>query len=96
VYGLIGQMIAVPGARVGLMAILLSMGEMPGCISYVVAEDPTNADAIWITEVWESAAAHEASLDLPSVQAAITKGRPLIADLRSRVETVPKGGIGLG
>ena len=27
---------------------------MPGCLSYVVARDPTDADAIWITEVWDA------------------------------------------
>jgi quinol monooxygenase YgiN len=52
---------------------------MPGCISYVIATDPTDADALWITEVWDSAESHKASLSLPSVKKAIAKGRPLIA-----------------
>ena len=36
-----------------------------------------------------------ASLGLPGVKAAITRGRPLIAGFSHRVETVPLGGIGL-
>lgn len=32
---------------------------------------------------------------LPAVQAAIAKGRPMIAGFSSRVETQPVGGIGL-
>ena len=58
---------------------------MPGCLSYVVARDPADADAIWITEVWVDAASHKASLALPSVQAAIAEARPLIAGFDSSV-----------
>jgi quinol monooxygenase YgiN len=95
-YGLIGKMSATPGQRDALAAILLSGTDaMPGCISYVIATDPTDADALWITEVWDSAASHQASLALPSVKEAIAKGRPLIAGFSNRVETVPIGGYGL-
>jgi quinol monooxygenase YgiN len=95
-YGLIGKMSAVPGQRDALAAILLgSTGSMPGCLSYVIATDPADADALWITEVWDSAESHKASLSLPAVQAAIEKGRPLIAGFSNRVETVPLGGHGL-
>jgi quinol monooxygenase YgiN len=95
-YGLIGKMSAVPGQRDALAAILLeSTGSMPGCLSYVIATDPADADALWITEVWDSAESHKASLSLPAVQSAIAKGRPLIAGFSNRVETVPLGGHGL-
>ncbi len=47
---------------------------MPGCFSYVVAADPAEPDALWVTEVWESQASHQASLQLPAVQAAIDHG----------------------
>ena len=40
--------------------------------------------------------AHRASLSLPSVQAAIAKGRPLIAGMETVAETRPLGGHGLG
>lgn len=95
-YGLIGKMIATPGRRDDLAAILLDgTGSMPGCLSYVIATDPAESDALWITEVWDSQASHQASLGLPAVQAAIAKGRPLIAGFSNRVETVPIGGFGL-
>ena len=95
-YGLIGQMLAQPGKRDELVAILgESTGEMPGCRSYVIALDDTNPDALWITEVWDSKESHQASLALPSVQATIQKARPLIAGFSNRVETVPIGGHGL-
>lgn len=96
-YGLIGKMKAVSGQRDALITILLQgVAEMPGCLSYIVAQDPSDADAIWITEVWESAASHQASLSLPAVQRAIAHGKPLIASFDEHFETVPVGGHGLG
>lgn len=95
-YGLIGKMRAVAGQRDDLIAILLEgTATMPGCLSYIVAKDPADADAIWITEVWDSRESHAASLRLPAVQAAIARGRPLIAGFDSSVETEPIGGAGL-
>jgi quinol monooxygenase YgiN len=95
-YGLIGKMIAVPGQRDALLDILLQgTSAMPGCLSYIVAADPADANAIWITEVWESEADHAASLALPSVREAIAKGRPLIAGFGERFVTAPRGGQGL-
>lgn len=95
-HGLIGKMIAVPGKREELAAILLEgTGSMPGCLSYVVALDPNDANALWVTEVWVDAAAHGASLKLPQVRAAIAKGRPLIAGFGDSFTTAPIGGQGL-
>ncbi|MGQ0532061.1 MAG: putative quinol monooxygenase [Caulobacteraceae bacterium] len=95
-YGLIGKMRTQPGQRDALTAILLEgTGSMPGCLSYVIAHDPADADAIWITEAWDSAESHQASLQLPQVQAAIARARPLIAGFGERFETVPVGGHGL-
>jgi quinol monooxygenase YgiN len=95
-YGLIGKMVTLPGRRDELIAVLLeSTANMPGCLSYIVAHDPGNADAIWITEVWDSEASHKASLSLPAVTSAIAKGRPLIASFMERFITTPVGGHGL-
>jgi quinol monooxygenase YgiN len=95
-YGLIGKMVAVAGKRDELMAILLSsVGAMPGCLSYIIATDPADANAIWITEAWDSKASHDASLSLPQVKEAIAKGKPLIAGFSDFVVTTPVGGYGL-
>jgi quinol monooxygenase YgiN len=95
-YGLIGKMTAAPGQRDALIAILLEgVSEMPGCLSYVVAEDPADGDAIWITEVWDDKASHQASLALPVVRQAIAKARPMIAGFGDSVVTTPVGGHGL-
>lgn len=95
-YGLIGKMNAVAGKRDELAAILLEGTQsMPGCLSYIVARDAADPDALWITEVWDSPESHQASLKLPEVQAAIGRGRPLIAGFGERYETEPLGGHGL-
>jgi quinol monooxygenase YgiN len=95
-FGLIGKMRTVSGERDALIALLLEgIGDMPGCLSYVVAKDPADADAIWITEVWDSRESHRASLQLPAVRATIARARPLIAGFESGTETQPVGGIGL-
>ena len=95
-YGLIGKISAIAGQRDALIAILLEgVARLPGCLSYVVAKDPSNEDAIWVTEVWDSQASHKASLALPSVQQAIARGKPLIASFDQHTETLPVGGHGL-
>ncbi len=79
-----------------MYGLIGKMKAMPGCLSYVIARDPRDEDAVWITEVWDSADSHKASLALPGVQSAIARGRPLIAGFGERFETQPVGGHGLG
>lgn len=96
-YGLIGKLVTAPGQRDALVAILLEgVAGMPGCRSYVVARDPADADALWITEVWDDQQSHKASLSLPAVQDAIARGKPLIKDFPTHFVTEPVGGHGLG
>jgi len=95
-YGLIGKIMANSGKRDELISILLeSADKMPGCLSYVVAKDESDMNAVWVTEVWMDQASHQNSLSLPVVQEAISRGRPLIAGFGERFETDPIGGYGL-
>lgn len=95
-YGLIGKFTASPGQRDTLIALLLEgVDAMPGCLSYVVSRDPREPDAIWVTEVWDSEASHQASLQLPAVKDAITRALQLIADFGSPQIVEPVGGHGL-
>jgi len=95
-HGLIGRLRAAPGQRDALIAILLEgTSSMPGCLSYVVAKDPAEADTIWVTEVWDSLERHIASLQLPNVRATIQRARPLIAGVDTGQRTIPVGGVGL-
>lgn len=95
-YGLIVKITAVSGQRDALISVLLKgTGEMPGCINYVIAKDSREEDAIWITEIWDSKASHDASLILPAVQESMAKGKPLIAAFGQPIVTTPVGGHGL-
>ena len=78
-HGLIGKITVKPGTRDQFLRLMLSgLDGMPGCLSYIVANDPARADTVWVTEVWESEAHHRASLQLPAVKAAIAGAMPLI------------------
>ncbi|HEY8730780.1 MAG TPA: putative quinol monooxygenase [Candidatus Limnocylindria bacterium] len=97
-YGLHGKMIAKPGHRDALLALLLEASRgtpMPGCRLYVVSEVPAEPDAIAITEVWDDRAAHQASLQLDRVRTLIAQARPLIAQMAPPLELRPVGGQGL-
>lgn len=93
-YGMIGKITTVAGQRDALITILLEGTKaMPGCLSYIVAKDTTDANAIWVTEVWKDEESHKASLTIPAVEDAISRGRPLIAGFGERYVTEPVGGV---
>ncbi len=95
-YGLIAKLMAAPGKREELMAILIEgTREMPGCFSYIVAKDSSDENTIWVTEIWDTVTSHDASLTLPAVKNAIALGRPLIAGFEKVAVTNPVGGVGL-
>lgn len=68
-YDLIGRMKAAPGERDALPETQLTdLRNMPGYMSHILAQHPTDADARSITGAWDREASHRASLSLPSVQ----------------------------
>lgn len=89
-YGLIVKLTTVAGARAQLIDILRgSATNMPGCRSYVVAEDTSDENILWVTEVWDSEFSHKASLALPAVRNAIPRAQPLIAHFERVAVTSP-------
>ena len=95
-HGVIDKLIVHDGKRDELIAILLrGTGDMPGCLSYVVSKDLEDANALWVTEVWESMEKYGQSFQLDAVQEIIAKGKPMIADFGERIEIAPVGGYGL-
>jgi quinol monooxygenase YgiN len=95
-YGLIVRLNAVPGKREEFIGILKEgTAGMPGCLSYVVAGDSVDENAIWVTEVWDSMASHDASLSLPAVKNAVAQAKPLIASFDKVAVTSPVWGVGL-
>jgi quinol monooxygenase YgiN len=96
-YGLIAKITVVPGKRDEFIGVLRqSASEMPGCLSYVVAKDSADENVIWVTEVWESAESHGASLTLPAVKAAVSQARSLVAGFEKAAVTTPVVELGSG
>jgi quinol monooxygenase YgiN len=95
-YGLIAKLTTVPAKREELIRILSeSAANMPGCFSYVVAKDSADENVIWVTEVWDSEASHDASLSLPAVKNAKPQAKPIVAAFEKVATTNPVWGVGL-
>lgn len=78
----VGTLGAAPGKRDELVAILTSRNDAlagAGCIVYEVGVNTDEPDTVFVVELWESAAAHQASLELPEVREAIASARPLLS-----------------
>jgi quinol monooxygenase YgiN len=89
-YGLMSRFKAQSGKRDELIAVMVEGSvKMAGCISYVIAKDPTDPDALWITEVWDNKESHAASLGIAEVKATIARAMPLIGGFDQRIETEP-------
>ena len=95
-YGLIVKLTVVPGRRDEMIGILKeSAANMPGCLSYVVAKEFTEEDTIWVTEVWDRVASHDASLSLPAVKSAVSRAKPIVSRFEKVAVTSPVWGVGL-
>jgi quinol monooxygenase YgiN len=80
-YMIHGRLGVKPGKRDELLEILAENDRseaMPGCRLYVISVDETDPDGVWATEIWESEAAHTASLQLDVVKERISRAMPLI------------------
>lgn len=81
-YATVGTLGAVPGGRDRLVELLTRRSaelEQAGCLLYEVGVDDAHPDTVFVAELWTSAAAHRASLELDSVRAAIEEARPLLS-----------------
>ncbi len=78
----VGRLGVKPGYRDRLIEILTrpssDMGEL-GCLLYEVGVNDEQPDFVFVSELWESADAHAASLELESVRAAIAEAMPLLS-----------------
>jgi quinol monooxygenase YgiN len=87
-----------PGHRDDVVSILLDgidRFRTAGCHAYIVSLSNADSDTIHVTEVWQSKAHHEASLQLPDVKASIAKAMPMLAGEFTSEELNVVGGLGL-
>jgi quinol monooxygenase YgiN len=77
-----GTLGVVSGKRDELVAHLTQRSDtlkQIGCLAYEVGVSDDDLDTVFVVELWESAEAHQASLALPEVQAAIAVARPFLS-----------------
>jgi quinol monooxygenase YgiN len=98
-YALTGKLTAVPGRRDELLASMLKAADLaadaPGCEMYLVSTCPDETDTVWVTELWRSAADHDASLEVDGVRELIGQVRPILAGPPEGTRLHPVGGKGL-
>jgi quinol monooxygenase YgiN/mannose-6-phosphate isomerase-like protein (cupin superfamily) len=92
---------AQPGRGDELAQLLLraanSLRDTPGCELYVINRSPTDPDVVWVTELWLSQDALEASLEqlrAGDAQAQVAELRALLAAPPERIDVEPLGGVG--
>jgi quinol monooxygenase YgiN len=87
-----GRLGAQPGQRDALAANLLraaaAMKSVAACRLYVVSTSESDANGVWVTEIWDSSEDHAASLEHPETRELIGKTMPLIAELPERAATL--------
>lgn len=97
-YGRLGSMKTKPGNRDDVVSILLTSADglrAVGCQMYVVGVSTTDADLIWVTEVWQSKEHHAASLQLAETREAIARAMPMLTGEFTGQELAVVGGLGL-
>jgi quinol monooxygenase YgiN len=95
-WGIIAKITLLPSRRDEMIQILKeSAVNMPGCLRYVLAKDAADENTIWVTEVWDSMASHDASLSLPAVKNAIPRGKAIVSNFERIAVTSPVWGAGL-
>ncbi|KMS80237.1 putative quinol monooxygenase [Prauserella rugosa] len=77
----VGTLGAAPGRRDDLVAHLTRRSDAlsrAGCLLYEVGigDEP---DTVYVMELWTSAEAHQASLQLPEVRDSIAQARPMLS-----------------
>ena len=81
-YGLHGKLQATAGNGTQLAQILLEASRLvstaKGCQLYLISQDSSTPEAVWVTEVWDSKEDHDNSLQVPGVRELISQAMPLL------------------
>lgn len=97
-FAMCGKMTAQPGQREALLGILSAaadlMRNVEGCRTYIVYTDADDANAIWVTELWDSKEAHDESLKAENVRTLIGQAMPLLAGSPEGATLIPVTGKG--
>ena len=95
-YALNGSITATPGKGEELQRYLLEAAEgilaVDNCYCYIVGVNEDEPDKVFVYEVWEDAAAHQASLQMDVFRQLINKAKPIIAGMEDYPDLTIIGG----
>lgn len=80
-----------------LLEAAASLQSTAGCELYVINRDPEHPDVVWVTELWLSQEALDASLEqlrTEDGEARVTELQSLLAGPPERIDVTPLGGVG--
>ena len=97
-YGMYVKFVTHDGKREDLTKNLLEVANMmqsvDGSEIYIINESLEEPNVIWVTEIWSSKEAHQASLNLQEGRKYIEMSLPLIKKVE-KIEIQPLGGHGI-
>jgi quinol monooxygenase YgiN len=80
-----------------MMGIARSLRSTPGCDLYVINQAAADPDVVWVTELWASQEAVDASLQelqTDAGRAQLAEVQALLERAPERIDLVPLGGVG--
>lgn len=91
---------ALSGNGDNLASILLEAAQLvstaKGCHLYLVSRDTKEAEAVWVTEVWDSKEDHDNSLKVEGVRELIGRAMPLLDGMPEKGQELEVlGGAGI-
>ena len=99
-YLLHGKLIAKPGQRDELAAILIEASKLvstaKGCRLYIVGIDKDDSNSVFVTEIWDSKEDHDNSLKVEGVKELIMKAMPILDGMPAKGQELEVlGGAGI-
>jgi len=97
-YGCYVTFTTQPGQRDTLVSHLLTAAagteSVAECLLYIINTSTADPNSVWVTELWTSKEAHDASLTTEAAQALIKQVVPLLAKPPEQINVLPVGGKG--
>lgn len=99
-YLLHGKLTAKAGKTDELAQILLEASQLvataQGCKMYAISKDAKEPNSVFVTEIWETKADHDNSLNVPGVRELIGKAMPILDGMPSKGQELEiLGGAGV-
>jgi quinol monooxygenase YgiN/mannose-6-phosphate isomerase-like protein (cupin superfamily) len=89
---------AKPGKGAALAEVMLRVAKtlegVPGCLLYIVNRSPSEADVVWVTELWRSQEDLDAALARDSARELMPEVMALVDQPFEQINLEPLGGVG--